>query len=56
MIAYGVNIGANGLLVGSFANLIALRFSKKTSNYFSFHAYSLTYFIITLISSYCLLI
>jgi len=29
MIAYGVNIGGNGLLIGSFANLIAVRFSNK---------------------------
>ncbi len=56
IIAYGANIGGNGLLIGSFANLIALRFSKRTHDYLSFHAYSLPYFIITLISSYCLLI
>jgi Na+/H+ antiporter NhaD/arsenite permease-like protein len=52
IIAYGVNIGGNGLLIGSFANLIALRFSNRKYNYFSFHVYSLPYFIITLISSF----
>jgi len=56
IIAYGVNIGGNGLLIGSFANLIALRFFNRTYNYFAFHAYSLPYFIGTLISSYYLLI
>ena len=55
IIAYGVNIGGNGLLIASFANLIALRFSNRKHNYFSFHVYSLPYFIITLISSFCLL-
>ncbi len=50
MIAYGVNIGGNGLLIGSFANLIAMRFIKKQFKYCLFHAYSLPYFTITLIS------
>ncbi|MBW2305214.1 MAG: hypothetical protein JRF57_16070, partial [Deltaproteobacteria bacterium] len=31
IIAYGVNIGGNGLLIASFANLIALRFMKSRS-------------------------
>ena len=48
IIAYGVNIGGNGLLIGSFANLIALRFIHNKSKYFIFHFYSLSYFIITL--------
>ncbi len=56
IITYGVNIGGNGLLISSFANLIALRFSNRKHKYFSFHVYSLPYFIITLISSYYLLI
>lgn len=56
IIAYGVNIGGNGLLIASFANLIALRFSNKINRYFSFHLYSLSYFLITLISSFYLLL
>jgi Na+/H+ antiporter NhaD/arsenite permease-like protein len=56
MIAYGVNIGGNGLLIGSFANLIALRFIKKQFKYCLLHAYSLSYFTITLISIYYFLI
>ncbi len=55
IIAYGVNIGGNGLLIGSFANLIALRFSDKKTTYFLFHIYSLPYFIITLTFFWCLL-
>ena len=56
MIAYGVNIGGNGLLIGSFANLIALRLTNKRSSYISFHVYSIPYFLITLITSCRLLI
>jgi Na+/H+ antiporter NhaD/arsenite permease-like protein len=56
IIAYGVNIGGNGLLISSFANLIALRFMKGRSKYLLFHVYSLPYFIATLIFSYYLLI
>ena len=48
IIAYGVNIGGNGLLIGSFANLIALRFIDKKSKYVIFHAYSVPYFTFTL--------
>ncbi len=49
IIAYGVNIGGNGLLIASFANLIALNFIKSKSKYFTFHLYSLSFFFITLI-------
>ncbi len=49
LIAYGVNIGGNGLLIASFANLVAMRLSNRTCNYFTFHLYSITYFLITLI-------
>ncbi len=56
IIAYGVNIGGNGLLIASFANLIALRFSDERHSCSSFHLYSLPYFVITLISSFYLLV
>ncbi len=52
IIAYGVNIGGNGLLIGSFANLIALNFMKSKSKYFTFHLYSIPFFFITLIFVY----
>jgi len=48
IIAYGVNIGGNGLILGSFANLIALRFIDNKSAYLTFHLYSVPYFFITL--------
>ena len=56
LIAYGVNVGGNGLLIASFANLVALRLSKKMCNYFAFHMYSISYFLITLILTYWLLV
>jgi len=48
IIAYGVNIGGNGMVIGSFANLIALNFIKKKTKYVIFHVYSLSFFILTL--------
>ncbi|MHB2154682.1 SLC13 family permease [Calditrichota bacterium GD2] len=49
IIAYAVNIGGNGLVIASFANLIALNFIKSKSKYFTFHIYSMIFFIVTLI-------
>lgn len=56
IIAYGVNIGGNGLLIGSFANLIALNFIKRKSKYFIFHLYSISFFFISLILVYLIFI
>jgi len=36
-IAYGVNVGGNGLVVSSLANLIALRMTKKRRAWMDFH-------------------
>ena len=55
-IAYGVNVGGNGMLIGSFANLIAMRFTRRTRDYLAFHAYSLPFFAITLAVSYWILV
>jgi Na+/H+ antiporter NhaD/arsenite permease-like protein len=46
-IAYGVNIAGNGLLIGSLANIIALRFLHNPKVYFTFHKYSLPYFFLS---------
>ena len=46
IIAYGVNIGGNGFIVGSLANIIALRLSKKKL-LFLFHKYSIPFLLIT---------
>ena len=52
IIAYGVNIGGNGLVIGSFANLIALRFIQRPGKNLLFHVYSIPYFLVTLVSVY----
>ena len=46
-IAYGVNIGGNGLIIGSLANIIALRMAKNKKIWLDFHRYSIPYFLIT---------
>ncbi len=56
MVAYGVNVGGNGLLIASFANLIALRFIGYRSKYLLFHLYSVSYFIITFTVVYFILV
>ena len=55
-IAYAVNVGGNGLLIASFANLIALRFVHNHRKYRYFHQYSLLYFLVTALSVYVLLL
>jgi len=52
IIAYGVNIGGNGLVIGSFANLIALRFIERPHKNLLFHVYSIPFFLVTLASAY----
>jgi len=46
-IAYGVDIGGNGLLIGSLANIIALRFLKNKKAYIEFHKYSIPFLLIS---------
>ena len=46
-IAYGVNVGGNGLVMASLVNIIALRFVKRKSIWLDFHKYSIIYLIIT---------
>jgi len=46
-IAYGVNVGGNGIIFSSFANLIALRLSKDIKILKNFHRYSIPYFLAT---------
>ena len=56
IIAYSVNVGGNGLLTGSFANIIALNLMEKKSKYFVYHIYSIPFFIVTLIFTWSFLI
>ncbi len=46
-ITYGVNVGGNGLIIGSIANVIALRMAKSRGIHLNFHRYSIFYFLIT---------
>ncbi|MHA2002447.1 MAG: SLC13 family permease [Promethearchaeota archaeon] len=46
-ITYGVNIGGNGLIIGSLANIIGLRLIKSKKMLLDFHKYSIPYFLIT---------
>ena len=46
-ITYGVNIGGNGLIIGSLANIIALRMTSSKKMLLDFHKYSIPYFLIT---------
>lgn len=46
-IAYGVNVGGNGLVMASLANIIALRFVKERSIWIDFHKYSILYLLFT---------
>lgn len=46
-IAYAVNVGGNGLIIGSFANLIAMHFIENKSKYALFHRYSLPFFLLS---------
>ena len=42
-IAYGVNVGGNGTVIASLANLIALRMTEGKGMWLRFHKYSLVY-------------
>ncbi len=46
-ITYGVNVGGNGIVIASLANIIALRMLKDKKAWLTFHKYSIPYFMIT---------
>lgn len=51
-ISYGVNVGGNGLVVSSLANLIALRLLRDRKAWVDFHRYSIPYFLLTSVLVY----
>ena len=55
VIAYGVNVGGFGLMVGSLANLIALRMSGDRLAWLSFHAYAIPFLGVATALGYALL-
>ncbi|WP_317205688.1 SLC13 family permease [Janthinobacterium sp.] len=46
VLAYGVNVGGFGLMVGSLANLIALRMAGERRAYLIFHLYALPFLLV----------
>jgi di/tricarboxylate transporter len=55
VIAYGVNVGGFGWMVGSLANLIALRLSGDRGAWLGFHAYSIPALFVAAALGYALL-
>ena len=55
VLAYGVNVGGFGLMVGSLANLIALRMSGDRKAWISFHLYALPFLGVAAALGYALL-
>jgi len=51
-IAYGVNVGGNGLVIASLANIIALRLARDARTWLNFHKYSIPYFLISSAMAY----
>ncbi len=54
-LAWGVNVGGNGTIVASIANIIALRLSKRKIGAI-FHVYSFLFFIFTVVIMYFILL
>jgi Na+/H+ antiporter NhaD/arsenite permease-like protein len=46
-IVLGVNIGGNGLVIASLANVIALRMANNKKIWLTFHKYSIPYMVVT---------
>jgi len=55
VIAYAVAVGGFGSIIGSLANLIALRLSGHRRAWLSFHAYSLPFLLFAALAGYLLL-
>ena len=47
-LAWGVDVGGFGLVIGSLANLIALRLGSQPGSFWAFHAWSLPFFLLCL--------
>ncbi|MGH8160708.1 MAG: SLC13 family permease, partial [Gammaproteobacteria bacterium] len=45
-IAWGVNVGAFGVVIASLANLIAIRLGRQRGSYLAFHVWSLPFFVV----------
>ncbi len=56
LLAYGVNVGGFGLVIGSLANLIALRMAKDRSAWLGFHLVSLPFLALATAVGYALIV
>ncbi|MDA8055741.1 MAG: hypothetical protein M0Z77_08880, partial [Thermoplasmatales archaeon] len=54
VLSYGVNIGGNGTVVASLANIIALR-NLSGKNFLKFNKYSFLFLVITALFGYLIL-
>jgi di/tricarboxylate transporter len=55
VLAYGVNVGGFGLMVGSLANLIALRMAPDRKAWLSFHLYAIPFLFVAAALGYALI-
>ena len=50
-LAWGADVGGFGLVIGSLANLIALRLGRQPGGFWAFHARSLPFFLCTVLGT-----
>ncbi len=55
LLTYAVNIGGNGLVIGSLANLIALRMVREKRVWSTFHKYSFPYLLLAALGGWILI-
>ncbi len=55
VLAYAVNIGGSGIVIGSLANLIALRIAGEEGLFMKFHKYSFLFLLLSSIAGFLLL-
>jgi len=56
VIAYAVNVAGNGVVIGSLANIIALRLAGRRGNWVVFHLYSVPFLVVSAVAGYLLLL
>jgi len=55
VLAYAVNVGGSGLVIGSLANIIALRMAGSPGIWLGFHKYSVPFLLATALAAFFLL-
>ncbi len=55
MILYGVNVGGNGVIIASMANIIAMRLMKNRKAWMDFHKYSIPFLLISTLLAFILI-